>query len=274
VDEQRTKDVSEVARVFFYSPHPDDETLSAGLALVWYLAHGYEVHVVTMNRGGNGGPLGSFNGSNVCNWAEHAYTHNPGREGYSTLTSAALGAARLLECRSAIGAMATVTPTAGFTAGAIYHHEGGLVDAFGTSPTGVNDVKAIISGFAASHPNSFHHTMSYTDDHADHAACGEGLRQLKLVDPSLVNSRFFVSRLYWGPTPPRPADVAAAPGLAWFNAGSRKADFDAVLRNRVVKAYSAWSPAAGSYAIGYHQVAGQFSNNFGPSATIANLWHT
>ncbi len=37
----------------------------------------------------------------------------------------------------------------------------------------------------------------------------------------------------------------------------------------MVKAYSAWSPAAGSYAIGYHQVAGQSSNNFGPSATIA-----
>jgi hypothetical protein len=52
----------------------------------------------------------------------------------------------------------------------------------------VEDVKAIIAGYAASHPNLFHHTMSYTDDHPDHAACGEGLRQLKLEDPSLVNS--------------------------------------------------------------------------------------
>lgn len=26
-------------------------------------------------------------------------------------------------------------------------------------------------------------------------------------------------------------------------------------------------------AIGYHQVANQFAKNFGPTASIANLWH-
>ena len=37
--------------------------------------------------------------------------------------------------------------------------------------------------------------------------------------------------------------------------------------------YRAWNTAAGAYGVGYHQVSSQFNNNFGPSATIANLWH-
>ena len=269
---QRTGAMDDMPRVFFYSPHADDETLSAGLALTWYIANGYDVHLVLMNAGGNGGPLGSFNGTNVCGWGDHAYTHNPGREGYPVLATADIAAARILEARSALGAMSTITPSPGKTLGAVYFHEGGLADGFGTTPTAVEDVKTIISGFASAYTNSFHHTMSHTDDHPDHAACGEALRQLKLTDPNVGGgSRFFVSRLYWNyATNP---DVEAQPGLTWFNAGTRKAEYDALLRTRVLKAYSSWNPAGASYAVGYHQVVGQFLANYGPSATVANLWH-
>lgn len=263
-------------RVIFYSPHADDETLSAGLALVYYMANGYEVHVVNMNRGGNGGPLNSFNGVNACNWSVHPYTHDPDREGYPVQDADTLGLARLAESRSAVGAMSTVTPSAGHTQAGVFHHDANLPNSFGSSPTGVADAQAVIASYVAQYPNTFHYTMSETDDHPDHAACGQALRNLKNSDPNLVNARFFVSRLYWAISQPNgqyPADVAAQPGLSWFNAGSRKSEYDAILRDRVVKAYAAWQPAAGSYAVGYHQVSGQFNNNFGPSASIANLWH-
>lgn len=261
-----------VGQVVFYSPHPDDETLSMGLAMVHYLAAGFDVHLVSMNRGGNGGPLGSFNGGNVCNWGEHAYLHDPLREGYPVLTATALGEARLKEARSALGAMSTITPNPGVAKGQVFHHEGGLPDAFGSTPTAVADAQAVIAGYVAAYPAAFHHTMSPTDDHPDHAACGQALRNLKNSNPNLSGARFFISRLYWGPTPPRPADVQAE-NPSWFPTTSRKDEFYAVLRNRVAPMFAAWNPAAGSYAIGYHQVVNQFLNNFGPSATIACLWH-
>jgi LmbE family N-acetylglucosaminyl deacetylase len=269
--------VTDVPRAVFYAPHPDDETLSMGLAMVTLIALGYDVHLVSMTRGGGGGPLGSFNGNNPCNWTDHPYTHNPSREGYAALDPTSLGAARLLEARNALGAMATVTPSAGVTLGNVYHHEGGLPDGFGTtSATAVADAQAVIAEWVTDVPNAFHYTMSPTDDHPDHAACGQALRNLKGSDPSLANARFFVSRLYWAASQPNgqyPADVAAQPDLAWFSAGARKSEFDAILRNRVVKAFSAWAPAAGSFAIGYHQVAGQFASNFGSGVSIGNLWH-
>lgn len=257
-------------RVFFYTPHCDDETLSAGLALTWYLANGYDVHLVAMCAGGNGGPLGHFNGDQVCGY--HGYTHDPAREGYPELTDPDVGAGRLLEARSALGAMATITPSAGKTLGNVYFHEAGLVDSYGTTPTAVADITAVIEGMAASYPNSFHYTMSETDNHPDHAACGLALRALKNTKPEIyAGSRFFVSRLYWNYT--TNPDVAAQPGLSWFDAGTRKADCDAVLRNRVQVAYKSWNPAAKSYAIGFHQVVNQFASNFGSAVVIGNLWH-
>lgn len=270
-----------MARIVFFAPHPDDETLSAGLALTWYALNGAEVHVVAMTAGEAGGPLGSFNGNNVCNWANHAYTHSPTKEGYTALTGADIGAARLDEGRSAVGAMSVIGP------GTITYHQGGstglLPDGFGTqsdgiganSPTAVADAKAIISEYVNAYSNTFFYTMSPTDDHPDHAACGQALRDLKNANPLLSGARFFVSKRYWAVNNggSYPADVAAQPDLKWFDAGTSKATIDAHLRGKVIQCFQAWNPAAGSYAIGYHQVAGQFADCFGPNVNIACLWH-
>lgn len=259
--------------VFVYAPHPDDETLSMGLAIVHYLAAGWDVHLVSMTRGEAGGPIGSFNGNNACNWAPHTWTHHPTNEGYEPLTGETLGAARLLEARSALGAMATVTPNPGVaTTGNVFHHEGGLPDGFGTtSATAVADAQAVIETYTTAYPTAFHRTMSPTDDHPDHAACGQALRNLKNTTPILAGAMFFVSRLYWDYS--KNPDVLAQPGLDWFPTTARYNEFCTILRNRVAPCFSAWSPAAGSYAIGYHQVANQFAKNLGPTASIANLWH-
>jgi LmbE family N-acetylglucosaminyl deacetylase len=286
-------------RVFFYAPHPDDETLSMGLAMVWYIANGYDVHLVSMNSGGAIGVANTLNGVTACSTqSDHPYTHNPSREGYAPLSVSDIAAARILEARSALGAMAMIPPNAGVTPGMVTHHIANLPDMFGANgaasstapvtPDGIAAAKAAMLPFVTDYPNSFHYTMSPADHHPDHAACGLALREIKAENPTLLGTpRFFVSRLYWAASQPDglyAADLLAAAGgtpsspngtLAWFNySGTRKAEFDAWLRTKVITPYRTWNPAAGSYGIGYHQVAAQFTANFGTGVGIGNLWHS
>lgn len=289
-----------MTHICFFEPHPDDATLSAGLAITTYLAGGAVADVVGMSRGAVTPASIKLDGSAVCGY--HGYTHNPAQEEYVVPTQDQIGAARVFETESALGAMTTITPSPGVSAGTLTYHQGGpsgyLPDLYGSQGSttipglsctqeGVDAAMSVIKWYVDNTPNTFFYAMSPTDDHPDHAACGQALRTLKndtvnicpasglTYAATLANARFFVSKLYWasnngGSYPP---DVAAQPNLAWFNAGSRKADYDAVLRNRVIGCFSAWDPAAGAFAIGYHQVVNQFVNCFDPSVAIANLWH-
>jgi hypothetical protein len=271
-----------MGRIFFYSPHCDDETLSMGLAIVRYLAAGFDCHVVFMTAGGNGGPGSIFNGVTPCTYVHGGITHNPTQEQFAsgaTLDQAHVGAARLLEGTSAVGAMSTVTADPTKTKGQVFVHYGDpdtgpLPDGWGEPnaqpPTQamIDLAKGIIVKYNALYPDSYHYTMSETDNHSEHSACGKALRQLKDTDSAYASSMFFVSRLYWND-----AD-AIAQGLVTFPAPSAyKPGYDTVLRDRVQKAYYAWNPAGGSYAIGQHEVWGQFNNNFGAGVTITNKWH-
>lgn len=277
-------------------PHPDDWVLSMQLPLIDALARGLDVRLVTMNKGGNGGPLGHFNGDQVCVW--HGYRHDPEREGYTPLTEADIAELRVAESRSALGAAAAIAPNPGVPAtGRVFHHVLDLPNGFGgtagSPPTaeGIAMAKAAITGFIDQFPNAFYNTMSPSEacgGHPDHAACGIALRQLQQTPeygPLLRNARFFVSRLYWGP--PRPAAVVAEKP-EWFYAGQirdragnllldRKPEFDALIRKMVAPCYGAWNPAGlpakGSAGVGYHEVVGQFMRALGPGVTIGSLWH-
>jgi LmbE family N-acetylglucosaminyl deacetylase len=100
-----------MARVFFYSPHPDDETLSMGLAMIYYIAAGSDVHLVSMNNGGALGAANTLNGVTACSIpADHPYTHSPAREGFAPLAVPDVAAARIKEARGALGAMAMIAP--------------------------------------------------------------------------------------------------------------------------------------------------------------------
>lgn len=273
--------------VVFYPPHADDETLSAGLALIHYLAAGLDVHVVLMNRGGNGGPLGQLNGDQACTW-HGGIKHNPATEGYAPLTTLDVALGRVQECRSAVGAMGTITPNSGVAAtGKVFFHEADLPDGFGgvsgQPPTaqGIALARAAMEPFIIGPdaiPNAFHYTMSWTDNHPDHAACGMALKAIKQDNPTAFGiPRYFVSRLYWND-----ADVIAAGTTTFPVNATRKADYIALLKGRVAGSYSAWLPAdgpvedpngplrRGAYGFGYHQVVNQFLNNL---AAPENRWH-
>lgn len=295
-----------MGRVFFFSPHPDDETLSMGLAMLHYIANGYDVHLVSVTVGDALGVANTLNGAangtpvTCTNPTDHPYIHNPSREGIPEFTAEMVGASRVLEARSALGAMAMVPLVPGATAGTVTHHVEALHDGFGANgsgsstapvtPEGIAAAKDVIKRYVDTYPNSFFYTMSETDDHHDHAACGFALRELKndtvntvpyndnlTYAQALTNARFFVSKLYWENNYAKGADVKTMPGLAWFNYyGTNYDRYCAWMRDQVIKTYRAWNPAAGSYAIGYHSVVSQFNNCFpAPGGTVkqANLWH-
>lgn len=266
--------------VFLIEPHADDFLLSMGLAAAHYLGAGYNVHLVTMTKGGSGGVLDDLAGGVVC--GSHGYRHDPVKEGYTAPTEADFGDLRLAESRAALGTIAAAVSSAG----TVEHFTGGLPDGFGGTfgqpPTaaGIAAAKDVIKQYVDKYANgtTFFHTMSPTDNHPDHAACGIALRQLKqdpVYGPIVSGSRFFVSRLYWND-----ADVLAEGATTFPATASRKAEYDKAVRV-AAKAYAAWQPPH-TLAVGYHQVINQFyqngldsQGNWTPSnsVVIENRWH-
>lgn len=284
----------------YYVPHPDDETLSMGLHIASMIAAGNNVHVVFMSRGGTTGAKFVLNGVTALGAVQtcgfHGWVHNPVREGYegAVLDKTEIALARLHEGVSAIGLLASMPAMGGVTPGNLTWSESGLSDSFGggtlpPAPAGVDAVEAVMKEMIDLYPNAFHLTMSESDQQPDHAACGAALRRLKsstdLVPGRTITyqallgaSKFFVSRLYWansaGIYPPEV--MAAANGtLSWYAAaqvGPRYTEMAAVAK-RAQQAYSAWNPAEGAFAIGYHSVRSQFADNFGSGVAVANIIH-
>ena len=280
-----------MAKVFLYIPHPDDETLSMGLAATFYLSLGWEVHFVFMSPGGN--TSARWKVADGYNCAEHGYVHHPVQEGYpADLTMDDIGEIRLNEGRSAVGAMGTVTGAGQV----VVHQETGLPSTADTGyggndylhPTNVDVAQEIMAGYVnANDSSTWHHTMSDLDRHPDHACLGHALRNLKNdsgYSAKLPGAHFFVSRLYWSTT--NYPDIAAKPGYSWVSSmiksnnstlyPTRMTQYANVLRNRVAPMYYAWNPAAMSLAIGRHSVNGQFRDNGllpGSTTAIDNKWH-
>lgn len=282
------------------SPHIDDETLTMALPLTDWVGRGDNVHVAFMNRGGTASVRPSINGVSGCNC--HAWRHNPDREGYEPLlTTEDVGAARLLEAKSAMSALGTV-PTVGVPQGSLTWSEGGLSDNFGgaTLPpleSGIDAAEQAIRLLVQRFPNAFFYTMSEGDASPDHRSCGIALRRLMNSDDVvpgrtstyrqlLVNARFFVSRLYWaasngGSYPQAVLDAAGvdengASRLKWYNAttvGSRYDEYCGYIRTRLITPYTSWLPAQGVFGVGRHSVHAQFTSNFGTGVSIATVWH-
>lgn len=312
-------------RCIIYVPHPDDETLSMW-PMMHYLYSGYECHFVFMSRGPvtaaslrlDPDPTHYADGIQLaCSWADHNYKHNPVQEQYTIPTADELGLARLAEGRSAVGAMAMIPPLNAADLGYVFTHDENLPTNWGSSGSGSSTAPPTEEGIAAcdvimrryieEYPNSLHFTMSPSDAHCDHRACGIALRRLKgnpvymgatanprftytggdpLLAPLLTNAAFFVSKLYWSYTAAQYGNRLSE-YCAWYpntypdntliTGGSvaKRDEYTAWLRTKVLKAYTSWCPAAGQFAIGGgHSVPSQFANCFGPGVTYASaLWH-
>lgn len=268
--------------------HGDDETLQTGLPIVHWLAAGWNVRQVTMTRGGVTAASLKLDGlGGPCGHPGHLYVHDPVFEEYpADLTPEQIGDARMRETAAALAAATLITPNAGVAhVGKVFHYIHDLPTGWGgpttgqpPTPEGIAAAQAIIETYVQRFPAAAIHTMSPTDDHPDHAACGHALRNLQ-ADPAysaqLDDSMYFVSRLYWATTlGAYPADVLAE-GPQWFPTNSRKAEYDDVAR-KMRDAFFIFDPTDGLLAVGGHQVPNQFARCFpavGSGQNIAAVWH-
>lgn len=290
----------------YFAPHCDDEQLSKGFHMADMRARGEHILVVFMSLGGNTGARDKLNGIAATpaysGCPVHGYTHNPDDEFYDgapALDSEEIRQSRLKESVSALGAVSTIPTLAGVTPGEVRYEVADLPDGFGDLATADADIEAVMRDVYSRYPNSFLYTMSESDAHPDHQACGRALKNMRAsadLGPALVNSRFFVSKLYWkennnGNYPP--AVLAAAKNgpigsdgqptstLAWYGPaqaqsgpnGSRYNELCGIQRKRVIVPFGAWSPKDGVYGVGRHSVNSQFEDCFGVNVNIQCLMH-
>lgn len=250
----------------------------------------------------------------VCTWADHAYKHNPTQEQYTLPTTEEIGLARIAEGKSAAGAMGMIPPTDPASPGFVYTHAESLGTNWGSGgsgsstapvvPEGIDAAEEIIRNYMAAYPGSVVWGHSPTDAHCDHRAVGLALRRLKgvptymgatatprftftggdpVLAPALVNAQFWVSKLYWS-TPAGEYGSRIGEYCSWYpntypdntKILPRREEYTAWIKTKVLKAYTAWCPAAGQFAIGGgHSVPAQFADCFGapPPFVASALWH-
>jgi LmbE family N-acetylglucosaminyl deacetylase len=269
--------------VFIYPPHPDDLELTLILMALWHIACGYPVHVVNMTRGEVTPESIRLGDGRVCYW--HGYVHDPVRENFTVPTTEQIGEIRLAEQATSLRALGMFPTNAGTPRNTVTQHSADLPTGFGgsggvASAAGIATAQNVIQGYVDQYPDSLHFTMSPTDDHPDHAATGQALRNIIAANGGqngpLSNSRFGVSRLYWdyNDNP----DVLAQPGKQWYGSNNaaflaRKPEMDRFIREVIVPIWTSWCPEKDIISVGYHQVINQFKANFAPGVSIGNLTH-
>ena len=209
--------------VIFYTPHPDDETLSMSVLIANHARVGRKVHVVLLSDGRTSGALAAVNARLA-------------RQKLPALTLAQFGAGRVRELRAACARL-------GVAAGNV--HVENVADTLTVANT-----QPVIRRYQARFPDAGHYTMSWTDPFGDHGNVGKALRQLQRADPTaFFDTRWVVYRIHWG-------EKAVRDLGPWW------ARPDAVVRSRILAAiaeYGVWNPAAGRYRIGFYSVISQFN---------------
>lgn len=222
----------------FVAAHPDDETLMAGVAIAEHVAAGQDVHVLWLTRGTASGARATLNGDGVSSW--WGVQHDPAAEGYSPLTPEEFGAARVREGTAAVRCLAAGLP------GTVTIHEAGLQDGQVTQAAAYNAILTVADEIAPGGPVRIKTHSHVVDDHADHRAAGAAARQLAAADPGRFGDRrHYVLPPYWSDS--RLSQVTESWDLPTDTGISRR------VRN-AIRAYGAWQPQSGAYAIGWHSV--------------------
>lgn len=217
--------------LIFYSPHQDDETLFAGVSIMNHLADGYDVHVVLVTDGKASGARNKLNGSWYCNW--HNKYHSPSKENYGdgTVSETEFRNARDTEFRASLKELGVKDSNV---------HIASSRYADGTLT--VAEAKSVIQSYASQYPEARHMSMTYSDVHPDHAACGTALLQLK--DAGTIDDVRWIVKI---------EEQSFTPGVY--------EDIRSVDKTKLAKAiahYKTWNPTNKSYGVGYHSVPALF----------------
>lgn len=216
-------------------PHPDDETLGAGVILAEKIAEGRDVHILLLTRGTGSAVRQHINGGRWSSWC--GTSHNPAAEGYAPLDVESFGKARRDELLTAL---------VYFGGGQL--HEANLIDGQVT----VAAVKVAVSTLVAEvGPNPGVYAPSWlVDDNVDHRAAGQALLELAAEQPMVyADRRWYVLPAYW--SDPRLRQVESFWDIPTDIENSTRA-------GDACSAYRSWDPPH-SYAIGYHSVDFMFA---------------
>ena len=235
-------------KVLWVWAHPDDETIAAGLSLRQHLEAGRDCYVLILTRGTASGVLAILNGTGTSSvWG---MPHDPATEGYAPLDSTAFGAARIAETTDALRIIASGT---GLTVTLL---EGGLTDQQVTKADAMAAVQAVYAQLCV--PGEALWLKTHTDillngaplENVDHTAAAQACRQLAADQPAVFgNLRMYVEPEHW-------ADAATVRTLSRIIPATGTHQAAATLD--MYRAYQAWAPSVGRYAIGQQSVPGLF----------------
>lgn len=237
--------------VIFVIPHPDDETLSAGVSIAEHVAANRSVRILLATRGTNSGVFRQLNGVNFPAW--WGVDHNPPAEGYDYFTDDAVGRARFGAARyqEFIAALEAL----GVPADRVYEASDligePVLDSYVTQDQMERAIVALADRFSMVNPGLW--TYSHTaDKNPDHLNAGKASLALGQRDPvRWADRRYFMLPSYWNDT----SLTNLVPGKFWDT------PTDVTIKNRAInacRAYGAWSPRTGSFAIGRHSVSSLF----------------
>ncbi len=223
----------------FVCAHPDDELLAMGVAVAEHVAAGRDTHLLWLTDGATTSARDSLNGVTVSSW--WGIRHDPAAEGYAPLSEADIAAARIREGTNAVRLLATP--------GAVTIHRVEL-DAAYTQADAEAAILAVADSIAPGTAVQLKTHSHLVDNHPAHLAAGNAVKHLAATTPARFgNPRYYVLSQYF--SDPRLAQVADTFDLPT----------DAGITQRVrnaARAYGAWAPAQGLYAVGMHSVSGLF----------------
>lgn len=250
------------APALFVAAHPDDETLAMSAAIVAHVAAGQDVHVLVLTDGDASGVRPVLNGTGVNPW--WGVQHSPAGEGYVPLDTAAFAAARVRELETALRSMATGL------AGTLTVHRAGLGDQTLTQASATAAILAVCDvidpGAAVGVRLKGHTWVSQLDANPDHVAIGAAVRQLAIDQPARFGAavggpRYYILPGYWSDPDLSLVDERwDTPADAGMSARARNA----------ARAYAAWAPEQGRYAVGWHSTTGWFE---ALSAAPKSMYH-
>lgn len=229
--------------IIFYTPHQDDETLWMGTVIAHHALVGREVHIVSVTDGSTSTIRTALNGE-APNGYWPAGWHYPERESIPHLDPPAFAAARDAELVDACDLLGV---TEVHTDWAVPLVGGGSLTR--GANIGVPEAEELILHFAAQYPDAGHYTTWWGDTDVNHANIGQALHNLAVVtDPArrIVDRRWLVR----AGQAPVGSELYALPA-------NLTVSITGMVRS-AIKAYSAWAPRAGRYAIGYHSVLANF----------------
>lgn len=241
-------------RVYFLSPHQDDETLFMAQVLAHHVLANREVHVILMGNGSTSSVLQKLSGE-IHTGPWWGGFHYPDHEGYEPLNQTEFGRARTDEMRTALRHLGVPPERLHFGAGLESSED--LPDA--TSQSYAANVLEywMAHDLAAGREAPGFYSMHWTDPTSDHAHIGAALRAARVNDSRFADSRWLCK-----------PELAAAAGAQPYTVPTSLQAEVKLMQKRAALAYGAWAPEQGAYAIGMHSVSAYF--NGGPLAGAVN----